>query len=212
MKKIIFGILFLAGTAVYAQSPHVQSNNTDRSKKHEQFKKDLNLDEQQEAAIKALREEYKTKAGEIKNNSSLNEEQRKSEFMKLHKEKRSRMQEILTPEQTQMLKEKKAEYQKNKKGKGEKGGYKTDYAQLKKDLNLTDQQVNDMKALNENYRTKKAAVKSSSSLDEEAKRAQYKSLRSEKNTELKKILSEEQYNKYKEMRSQKGHTGKKSCK
>lgn len=89
------------------------------------------------------------------------------------------------------------------KGQGGPGGgeREPDYAKLKTDLSLTDDQVTSWKALDTQYKTKFDELKKSTATEEE-KRTKMKELRTAKEADLKKILSDEQYTKYASNRPQ----------
>ncbi len=86
-----------------------------------------------------------------------------------------------------------------------KGQHEMDFAKLKTDLSLTDAQVSSWKSLEEQYKPKFKALKSDSSITEEVKKVKMKELHSAKKADLKKILSEEQFAKFTDIkRQQKG--------
>jgi Spy/CpxP family protein refolding chaperone len=75
------------------------------------------------------------------------------------------------------------------------GGREMDYDKLKTDLSLTDAQVSSMKDLDSQYKTKMETLRKDTSLSEEDKKTKMQELRKSKEADLKKILSEEQYQK-----------------
>ncbi|MCW3788632.1 hypothetical protein [Plebeiibacterium sediminum] len=66
---------------------------------------------------------------------------------------------------------------------------------MKKDLKLSDKQTDEVSAINLKYAKKIEAQRNKTDGDRASMRDQMTSLRKEKNAELKKILSEEQYEK-----------------
>jgi Spy/CpxP family protein refolding chaperone len=88
-----------------------REGNRDGRERMEGMKKELALSEAQGQKIKALNEEFKTKAQAIKNNASLTDQQRKEQFNSLNEERKTRMKAILTAEQLQKLE--------SRKGKGQ---------------------------------------------------------------------------------------------
>ncbi|AHM62180.1 hypothetical protein D770_19655 [Flammeovirgaceae bacterium 311] len=90
--------------------------------------------------------------------------------------------------------------------KGHKRGahLKEDVKAYEAQLNLTPAQVTQWEALNEASKQKKMALRETGSeLSKEDKRSQMKAMHQEKQAELKKILSEEQFAQYKEIRKAK---------
>lgn len=67
-------------------------------------KQDLNLSADQQAKMKGIREEFKTKAGVIKNNAALTGEQKKERFRELNTQQHEQMKSLLTKEQLERLK------------------------------------------------------------------------------------------------------------
>jgi Spy/CpxP family protein refolding chaperone len=88
-----------------------------RAGKMEGMKKELGISEAQGQKIKALNEEFRTKAEAIKNNSSLTQEQKKEQFKALNDERKAKMKNILTAEQLQKMESRREKGQfKNKRG------------------------------------------------------------------------------------------------
>ena len=94
------------------------------------------------------------------------------------------------------------------KMKGRKGGEK-----IKKELNLTTDQQNQMKELNQSFKTRKDAIKNNTSLSKEAQIEQLKALHAEKKTKMAAILTPDQQKKMQEMKANRqNHPGRKSKK
>jgi len=75
------------------------------------------------------------------------------------------------------------------------GQHEPDYAKLKTELTLTDDQVTSWKALDTQYKAKFDELQKSTATEEE-KRTKMKELRTAKEADLKKILSTDQYTTY----------------
>lgn len=89
------------------------------------------------------------------------------------------------------------------KKKGRQGfGAGQGVEQLKKDLDLKDDQVSKVKAVLEERQKKMQELRGET--DREARREKMRSIMEESNKQMKKILTDEQYKKYEEMRSQRG--------
>ena len=71
----------------------------------ENMRSQLNLSDDQLTKLKEARESFTAKAKEIRNNSSLTEEQKKSAFQSLAREQKEKTNSILTKEQVQKLEE-----------------------------------------------------------------------------------------------------------
>ena len=77
---------------------------------------DLNLSEEQGQKMKALNEESRTKMEAIRNDASLNDDQKKAKMMEFRKSQNEKRMAILTPEQKKKWEDK----MKEARGKGGK--------------------------------------------------------------------------------------------
>lgn len=100
MKKIFLTMAITVGLFIAANAQDIKP-----------FSKET-LDEikatpEQRKQVEEIVREFRQKMGELKNNHSLNEEERKAEWKKLSQHRQDRYwNEILTPEQAKYLKEK----------------------------------------------------------------------------------------------------------
>lgn len=76
------------------------------------LKKELNLSPEQETALKQQRTDMREKMKAIKEDKSLNEEQKKVEFKKFREQQHQSLKSILTEEQINKLQQKKSHRQK----------------------------------------------------------------------------------------------------
>lgn len=67
--------------------------------------KELNLTDDQQAQIKAIREDAKTQFNAVKENTTLSEADKHAQLQAIHKATREKMQQVLTPAQQQQVKE-----------------------------------------------------------------------------------------------------------
>jgi protein CpxP len=72
---------------------------------------------------------------------------------------------------------------------------------LKKELALTDDQFNSVKSINKDFGARASELRKDSTLTKESKHQKGKDLRAEKDAALKKVMSEEQYSKFTDIRS-----------
>ena len=70
------------------------------------------------------------------------------------------------------------------------------YEQMKKDLKLTDKQLDDIKKIEADYRTKMTAAREKAGGDRDKMREEMTKLRNEQNAKVKPLLKEDQYTKY----------------
>jgi periplasmic protein CpxP/Spy len=96
---------------------------------------------------------------------------------------------------------------KEKRGKGKHMGDRG--AHLKKELNLNDAQSAKLKSIHDTQKGKMAAIKSDNTLSKEEKKSKIKEMKAAHDTEMKSVLTHEQYTKWSEMKkNKKGKMGK----
>jgi Spy/CpxP family protein refolding chaperone len=188
MKRIFtlaFAALLLAGS-VMAQDNSKKENKKDKAGKEWKagdkkgkhgkhkgaFAKELNLTDAQKEQIKAINQEYKGK-------EKASREERKAKF-----------ESVLTAEQKAKLEQMKQQRKAEGKERGEKR-----FESMKKDLNLSDVQGQQIKTLNEDFRNKAKAIKDNTSLTQEQKKEQLKALHEQRQAQMKSILTAEQQQK-----------------
>jgi len=81
------------------------------------------------------------------------------------------------------------------------------YATMKKDLSLTDAQLNGIKKIETEYRTKMQAAREKADGDRDKMREEFTKLRTEQNAKVKPLISAEQFKKYEEMQAQRRPQG-----
>ena len=112
MKKKLFiiGIISSFCINIYAQEKTERLNQRDSAlPMNKQYKgeiRDLNLSTQQKKQTKILHKSVKQKKEAINNNTTLTQQQKKEKLKQLHKERKEKLNAILTPEQKEKLNEK----------------------------------------------------------------------------------------------------------
>ncbi len=190
MKQLlaITALSFCFAIAVSAQETPLQPQ---KPKKEINFKKELNLTQDQQNQWKSLNQEYRQKMLAVKNNSSFTDAQRKEQYKSLGIEKRTKLNSILTADQQAKM----AEMRKKHSG-GKKQA--TPVAQL----NLSQEQQKQWKDLNREYGQKFVALRNNKNLTDDQRRQQFKSLADERKTKFNSILTSEQQAKFATMNSQ----------
>jgi Spy/CpxP family protein refolding chaperone len=123
---------------------------------------ELNLTSEQQQKVELVNADFKAKMTELRGKSDLTKEDKRSKMKELRKEHRDAINNILTPEQQAKMKELQTKREKAVSMRGNKKQGKQidmrahhgDHGNHTKDLNLTDEQKQKIKTLNENYRTK----------------------------------------------------------
>ena len=208
MKRIITSALVILMTIGAAQA---QSGSKEKHKTHKEHRKGgfdgLNLSADQQARMKALREDYKKQASGLKANTQLSEADKKTRRQELHKQHRAQVEAILTPAQKQALAEKNSEWKAaGKEGKkdakrgsgkftkGRKGGEGRS-ARLEKELNLTTDQQAKVKRIRADFKSKAAALRNDNTRTKEQKRSELKDLGKQQREQLKSVMTSQQIEK-----------------
>lgn len=110
MKKVLFTLFVLAfvSVSVFAQGPQ-QGRQQDR---RFTLPKELNLTEEQQKKVDVVNADFKTKFEEVRKQSDLSREDRRSKMKDINEKYDAAIKEILTPEQQTKLKEMREKRQK----------------------------------------------------------------------------------------------------
>jgi Spy/CpxP family protein refolding chaperone len=220
MKRMItsaLAILLLAGAA------QAQGRNKGDKQERRQDMKELNLSADQKTKLKDIHSREKAEMEALRNNTALTDEQRKTQRKQVHEKYVAERKALLTPEQQK----KAAEFQdgwKDRRGQGGPGGRDTvrrhggptDGArggqrgermqEMAKDLNLSADQQQKMKAIHEQYRTKLEAIRNDNSLAQDQKKQKAQELMKAQRNELRNLLTPEQQQKFEQK-----HKGRKNA-
>jgi len=148
---------------------------------------ELNLSSEQQQKVESVNTDFKAKMTELRGKSDLSREDKRAKMKELRKEHRNAINNILTPEQQAKMKElqtkrEKAMSMRGNKKQGKQMDMRAHHGKRMKDLNLTDDQKQKIKALNEDYRAKT------------------KDLTQQHRDELNKVYTPEQQTKMKDLR------------
>lgn len=162
----------------------------------------LNLTDAQKNQLKAENESFRQKMTALRGNKTITvgdaEAQRKS-LMDAHK---ANIDNILTAEQKAQLESRKAAAKQDMAKMHENR-----LQEMKTKLNLTDDQYNRMKALQESNKAKMESLHNNTALTADQKMEQMKTMRADQKTQLEAILTAEQVAKMKELRHDKMKAG-----
>jgi hypothetical protein len=193
--KVIFVSVFLMGSILllnadaYSQSGprtnHKGPKKGEFQHDYAKLKADLGLTDAQVDSLKSFDATFKKKMEAIRKDINLKEEDKKAKMKGLRDEKKANMKKVLTEEQYKKFISQRSE---NK--------LKPDYEKLKTDLGLTNTQVDSLKAFDIRFKKKMDGLRKDSGLKEEDKKVKMKELHEEKKSNMKKVLTEEQYKKY----------------
>jgi Spy/CpxP family protein refolding chaperone len=207
MKKAFIGLAFAAliTTASFAQD---QSNSlAERPKGHHRGHmmnmEQLNLTDQQKTEMKAINEDFKQQMTDLKKSEDkITVTEWKGKMATIRKEHHEKVQKVLTDEQKASLKKMMHE----RKTDMRKHGGRRNLEHMKKELNLTDEQVNALKKNHETMAQKFKAIREDKNLTDDQKKAELKEFKKQQHESLKSILTAEQLQKLEQQKKEhKGH-------
>lgn len=153
--------------------------------KQAQIAKKLDLTPDQSTKIKSINETFKQQMQELQKNESITvkeQRERREALIKQHKES---LQAILTPEQKDKMK-------KAKKEEMAKMDKHLQFEHLKKQLDLTEQQQQQLKTINEEFKTKAQTLHKDDALTKAQKKEQFDALQKQHMEQIQSVLTAEQ--------------------
>jgi hypothetical protein len=204
MKKAFIGMAIAAFIALGANAQDQSTGLADRPKKHHRMDKvqQLNLTEEQKTELKSINEDYKTQMEDLKKSEDkITVTEWKSKMTTIRKDRHEKVQKMLTDEQKASLKNIKHEHRSDMR----KHGGRRNLERMKKELNLTDEQVNTLKKNHEDMAQKFKAIREDKSLTEDQKKAEMKAFKKQQHESLKSILSAEQLQKLEQQKKHHKH-------
>ncbi len=201
MKRIWVLLLALAvaQTAVIAQA------GGERKGKHHNrgIANQLDLSDVQKQQVKTLREKMKPQLEALRADSSLSPQQKKEKMKQLNQARKTEMESILTKDQYAKWQQFR-EGRKNKQSRQAMAGQrKQRFEKMKQELNLTDAQIDKLKASNKPLNEKVKAIRTNTQLSKEQKMEQLKVVRQQRKQNMQNILTAEQRTKLKKLREKK---------
>jgi len=228
MKRIV-ATAFIIALSVGAAQAQTKEGHT--KKEHVQHQKGqrggmgmgkLNLSADQKTRIQTINEAYRKQLSELKSQTNITVAESKSRREALQTKHRADIQAVLTAEQrTQMETLEKERQAKGNKGKFKRGeGYKKDSTafgkkgnrqgmrqggegmqKMQQELNLSSDQQAKITKLREEFKTKSQGIRNNTTLSQEQKKEQFKSLAQEHRSQMKNILTKEQLEKIEEAKA-----------
>ena len=206
MKKAIIGLALAAFvvTGAFAQD---QSNGlAERPKAHHprgDVMQQLNLTDEQKSEMKTINDDFKQQMTDLKKSEDkITVTEWKSKMATIRKDHHEKVDKVLTDDQKASLKKMMREHRGFMGHHGRRG-----LEQMKKDLNLTDDQVNALKKNHEAMAQKFKAIRDDKSLTEDQKKAEVQQFKHDQHENLKSILTPEQLQKLEQQKQQHKHHG-----
>ena len=212
MKKLILSLAVISALTINASAQENRSMDKSEMKNHKHGGEkggemsELNLTAEQNVKLQANRADFKLKMDAIDNNTSLTEEQKRTQKEALRKEQRAAMESILTPEQRAKM----AQSRGHKGGEGKEG--KENKMKMKEELGLSKDQADKLKSIHQTTQTEIEAVKNNNTLSADAKKAQIKAIKEKAKADRKTLLTPDQQKKMEQMQMNRKGAGKRGHK
>lgn len=190
--KITVAFLILSTSSVFSQDKTAEEKAAEIT---ERLTTELSLTEEQATKIEALNVDFITSKRSIKADKSLSEDQQKEKLKDARKLHKASVNEILTDEQEATLKAKK-EAHKNMTPQ-DIADKMTEH--MIEELDLTAEQIERVKILNLKVAQKIDVIRKDESMSKDKKKEFIKGNMKDLKNSLKPILTDEQFEKYKEM-------------
>lgn len=206
MKKLLIPLIAIFAFTATANA-QIKTGKKGHHQKHEKgmMAKKLNFSEDQKKQAKAIKADARNKMQELNKNESITVKEQRDRKATIKKEQKTKMDGLLTAEQ----KTKQVQIKAAQKVKHEER-YAKHVDKMKTNLNLTDDQVNKMKAQRTAVHAKAQNIKNNELLSREQKKAQMMALKTEAKEQNKKIFTPEQLKKREEMKKNHGDRGDRS--
>ncbi|MEI9810409.1 MAG: hypothetical protein WDO16_22430 [Bacteroidota bacterium] len=206
MKKVIVTMMVAAFAALTIQAQEIPERKREEFKpmeKEKMFNKkelaSLNLTEEQKTKMKSMNQDLRKQMEDLKKQDNLTVKESREKMETLRKDHQEKFQAMLTAEQkAQMEKDKEA-----RKEKGKEWGEKKQ-AKMKEELNLSDEQMTKITESRKVTAEKIKAVRENNSLSAEQKSEQVKELIRQQKENTQSLLTGEQKMKMKEHKKQSG--------
>ena len=201
-KNFLLVIAMMMSTIIFAQHHKGDGKRHDPS---ETMKTVLSLDDNQYATIKGINKKYAEKQTSLRKDTLQSRDAKHDAVKALNQERKQEIQAVLTPEQNTKWKTYKTE-QKAKRKEEHKMALEKYQAEMKAALSLSDEQAEKMKLAGNDFKQKLHAARK----DGKGDKTEFKKLKNEPEAVVKGILTEEQFEKWTLLKSEKRnhHKGK----
>lgn len=202
MKKVLIPLIAFLALTVSVNAQHKMGKGKHHQQHHKgMMAKELNFTDVQKEQAKTINEDARKKMHELNKNESITVKEQRDRKAAIQKEKKAKMDGLLTAEQKAKQTQLRAEHKAKKEA-----GYAKRLDKMKTNLNLTDEQVAKLKTQRTANHAKAEQIKKNESLSREQKKAQMMALKAESKEQNSKIFTPEQLKKKEEMK--KAHSDK----
>lgn len=154
---------------------------------------------EQRQQVAAINNEYRQKSADLYKKDNITLKEYKSSLLALQKDKKTKMEALLTPRQKEEMAARRKRISENRQVMAA-----AHIERLKLRLNLSDDQVAKIKAGQESLRAEAKAIHENDNLLPQEKREQMRSLMAKRNDTFKAVLTPEQYSQYEKMSQHRG--------
>jgi Spy/CpxP family protein refolding chaperone len=158
---------------------------------------ELHFTPEQRKQMQAINMDYRKKSSDLYKNDNLTLREYKSQLLALQKDKKSKMQNLLTPEQ----KNKMVEFKK-KRSENMQVMAAAHLERMKINLILSDQQAATIKSQQQNLRAQMQSIRENDNLMRDQKMEQIKALLAKQKDAIKSVLTPEQQSQFENMHKQ----------
>jgi hypothetical protein len=155
---------------------------------------------EQRSQMTAINKDYQTKEADLFKNDNLTLRQYKAQLLALQKEKKSKLQALLTPEQKDQLAREKKQAAEDRQVMAA-----ARLEKLKIHLNLTDEQAAKIKSSQAGLSAQAQSIRENEDLLPQQKMEEYKSLMAKQEQAIASVLTSDQRAKYEEMKDDRDH-------
>ena len=196
IKNIMIVALLLVNITTFAQDKKLNKEQKEQAKvKLEQYFEELNLSETRKKSYEDITKKYGEQLKFIKE-SGLSKQEQLKEIQRIQSDKDSELKELLSEEQYLVYQDFKAEQHKKLIE-----NYSGEFAEYINRLNLTEDQKPQYIEISKRYGSQLMGLKNSTK-SRFSKYKEYKSIQSDKDKEMKSLLSSKQYKVYLEIQKE----------
>lgn len=201
MKKVLIALIAFLVLAISVNAQDKMGKKGQHHHKHEKgmMAKQLNFTDAQKAQAKTINEDSRKKMQDLNKNESITVKEQGDRKAAILKERKTKMDGLLTVEQKTKMTQLKTEHKAKKEA-----GYAKRLDKMKSNLNLTDDQVAKLKSQRTANHAKAENIKNNESLSREQKKEQMIAIKAEAKEQNSKVFTPEQLKKRDEMKKSHG--------
>ena len=195
MKKIALSLIAITTLFLTSTAQELRKNQEKRKGSRHEMMQKMQFTDAQKASMKANREAFKKSITDLEKNDKITLKDYRNQKAELQKAMKEKNKALLTPEQNNQIEQAKATRKANKEK-----NTTARLVKMKQQLNLSEEQVNQIKANKNNIQQQKEAIKNNQSLSLTEKKEKMMSLKSKQKAAFQQVLTKDQQDKLAEMK------------